>query len=239
MWSVVEKTALAEAEIEYQDHKSTTLWVKFPVVKANNKTLEGTGIVIWTTTPWTIPANRAIAYGDFSYAVIQVEELAEGSLAKVGDKFVVAESLIDQFCKDAKIARISKLASLTQDNLTGVIAHHPFRGRAGSEGYFDYDVPLYFGDFVTTDAGTGFVHIAPGHGEDDFNLGQKNKIEFKDTVGDDGRYLPNVKGFEGLYVYKPDGKVGEAEYYAQLSAFMAVESAVDFPYHAAMVHCYG
>jgi len=210
MWSVVEKTALAEAEIEYQDHKSTTLWVKFPVIKTANKTLEGAGIVIWTTTPWTIPANRAIAFGKFDYAVLQVEEVAEGALAKVGDKLVVAESLIDQFSKDAKLARITKVATLKQSDLTGVVAHHPFRGRAGSEGYFDYDVPLYFGDFVTTDAGTGFVHIAPGHGEDDFNLGQKHKIKFDETVGDDGRYLPRVKGFEGLYVYKPDGKVGEA-----------------------------
>jgi len=210
MWSVVEKTALAEAEIEYQDHKSTTLWVKFPIVKSSNKVLEGAGVVIWTTTPWTIPANRAIAFGDFAYAMVQVEEVAEGALAKAGDKLVVAESLVDQFCKDVKVARVKKLASLTQSDLTGVVAQHPFRGRAGSEGYFDYDVPLYFGDFVTTDAGTGFVHIAPGHGEDDFNLGQKYKIKFDETVGDDGRYLPNVKGFTGLYVYKPDGKVGEA-----------------------------
>lgn len=210
MWSVVEKTALAEAEIEYQDHKSTTLWAKFPIIKAANKVLEGASVVIWTTTPWTIPANRAIAFGDFNYALLHVEEVAEGSLAEVEDKLIVAENLIDQFCKDTKIARISKITTLTKEALTGVIAQHPFRGREDAECYFDYDVPLYFGDFVTTDAGTGFVHIAPGHGEDDFKLGQKYKIDFKDTVGDDGRYLPNVKGFAGLYVYKPDGKVGEA-----------------------------
>lgn len=210
MWSVVEKTALAEAEIEYQDHKSTTLWVKFPVAKSANKALEGAGIVIWTTTPWTIPANRAIGFGDFGYALIQVEEVAEESLAKVGDRFVVAEALRDQFCKDTKIAHVSTQAVLAHDDLAGVICHHPLHGLAAHEGYFDYDVPLYFGDFVTTDAGTGFVHIAPGHGEDDFNLGQKYKIKFDETVGDDGLYLPNVKGFAGLAVYKQDGKVGEA-----------------------------
>ncbi len=210
MWSVVEKTALAEAEIEYQDHKSTTLWVKFPVVKSSNQNLNGASIVIWTTTPWTIPANRAIAYGDFGYVLVEVEEAGEGALAKIGDKLVVAEDLLNQFCADAKITRTRQLAKLKQNDFADTICAHPFRGRAGAEGYFDYDVPLYQGDFVTTEAGTGFVHIAPGHGEDDFNLGQKYKIEFKETVGDDGRYLPNVKGFAGLYVYKPDGSVGEA-----------------------------
>ncbi len=210
MWSVVEKTALAEAEIEYQDHTSTTLWIKFPVVKTENKGIEGASIVIWTTTPWTIPANRAIAFGKFGYSLMRVDEVAEGGLAKAGETLVVADSLYETFLSDAKIAKATKLAALTEKDLAGVIAHHPFFGRVGSEGYFDYDVPLYEGDFVTTEAGTGFVHIAPGHGEDDFNLGKKYKIKFEETVGDDGRYLPNVKGFEGLYVYKPDGKTGEA-----------------------------
>ena len=84
------------------------------------------------------------------------------------------------------------------DDFKNVVTHHPFRGRAGSDGYFDYDVPLYFGEFVTTEAGTGFVHIAPGHGEDDFYLGLKYKMEIPETVGDDGRYHPTVKGFAGI-----------------------------------------
>ena len=211
MWSVVEKTALAEAEIEYQDHKSTTLWVKFPVVKTNNPALEGASVVIWTTTPWTIPANRAVAYGDCEYTLLEVEECAEGALAKSGEKFLVATALVDSFCQEAKIAKWkTHRADLRGADLAGTVCAHPFRGREGAEGYFDYDVPLYHGDFVTTEAGTGFVHIAPGHGEDDFNLGRKYAVKFDETVGDDGRYLPNVKGFVGLYVYKPDGKVGEA-----------------------------
>ena len=212
MWSVVEKTALAEAEIEYADHTSTTLWVGFSVLKSNHALIDfpDVSIVIWTTTPWTIPANRAIAYGDVDYSIITVQEVAEGSLARVNDKLVVAAELVEQFCASAKITKKTVQGGLKGADLKGTICAHPFRGRAGSEGYFDYDVPLYHGDFVTTDAGTGFVHIAPGHGEDDFNLGQKYKIKFDETVGDDGRYLPNVKGFEGLYVYKPDGKVGEA-----------------------------
>ena len=207
MWSVVEKTALAEAEIEYEDHKSTTLWVKFPVVKSSNKDLQGASVVIWTTTPWTIPCNRAIAYGNFQYVLLTVEAVAEGSYAKVGDRFVVADALRNQFHMDAKIGH-SKITHLNH-TLEGTICAHPLRGRAGYEGYFDYNVPLHEGEFVTTEAGTGFVHIAP-HGEDDFYFGQKYSIRFEPTVGDDGRYLPNMKGFAGLYVYKPDGKEGEA-----------------------------
>lgn len=210
MWSVVEKTALAEAEIEYQDHTSTTLWIKFPVVATARKELEGASVVIWTTTPWTIPANRAIAYGAFGYSLVKVVEAGEGSLAKVGETLVVADSLYENFLAEAKIVKAEKIAALNEDAFAGTVCAHPFRGRAGSDGYFDYDVTLYHGDFVTTEAGTGFVHIAPGHGEDDFNLGRKYNVKFDETVGDDGRYLPNVKGFEGLAVYKQDGKVGEA-----------------------------
>jgi len=209
MWSVVEKTALAEAEVEYQDHKSTTLWVKFPVVKTSRKELEDASVVIWTTTPWTIPANRAIAYGDFGYVLLKVREAEEGSLAKIGETLLVAAALEPNFTAMAKM-KVDIVGRYQPADLEGVITHHPFHGRAGTEGYFDHEVPLYFAEFVTTEAGTGFVHIAPDHGEDDFNLGQKHKIKFRPTVGDDGRYLPNVKGFEGLYVYKPDGKVGEA-----------------------------
>ncbi|MFA6279510.1 MAG: isoleucine--tRNA ligase [Bdellovibrionales bacterium] len=211
MWSVVEKTALAEAEIEYHDHKSTTLWIRFPVIAAKNKALEGAGIVIWTTTPWTIPANRAIAFGAFAYALIQVDGADEGAAAQVGDRLVVAADLVNAFCAEAKITAKTVLAEeLRGEDLEGVVCAHPFRGRLGSENAFDYDVCLYHGDFVTTDAGTGFVHIAPGHGEDDYNLGRKYKVKFEPTVDADGRYLPNVKGFEGLYVYTPDGKAGEA-----------------------------
>ncbi|MBV8060431.1 MAG: isoleucine--tRNA ligase [Alphaproteobacteria bacterium] len=210
MWSVVEKTALAEAEIEYHDHKSTTLWVAFPVVNTKAAALTGANIVIWTTTPWTIPANRAIAYGDFDYAVL---ECRDSGTAFDGQKYVVAAALRSQFeqmvLKDGK-GQMSLVAEIKGTDFAGTVCRHPWRGGAAYQTYYDYDVPMYFGEFVTTEAGTGFVHIAPGHGEDDFNLGQQYKIKFDETVGDDGIYLPNVKGFAGLAVYKPDGKVGEA-----------------------------
>ncbi|MGE0108577.1 MAG: isoleucine--tRNA ligase [Bdellovibrionales bacterium] len=211
MWSVVEKTALAEAEIEYHDHKSTTLWIRFPLTQTPNKALEGASVVIWTTTPWTIPANRAIAYGDFDYALIEVEAVDEGSPLQAGDRLLVATELVQDFCVESKIiAKKILFDKLGEKDLNGAVCAHPFRKREGSEGYFDYDVKLYHGDFVTTGAGTGFVHIAPGHGEDDFYLGQRNNIKFEETVDDEGRYFPHVKGFAGLYVYKPDGSVGDA-----------------------------
>ncbi len=211
MWSVVEKTALAEAEIEYADHTSTSLWVKFPVVEPTHSALGEASIVIWTTTPWTIPANRAIAFNkNTNYRIYNIEGVAEGGVGQVGDRLILAEALTQQFMQDTKLLLSPVGEVIPSEYLTGLICRHPFRGRAGSEGHFDYDVPLLHGDFVTTEAGTGFVHIAPGHGEDDFNLGKKYNISFDECVGADGRYLPNVTGFEGLYVYKPDGKVGEA-----------------------------
>ena len=115
--------------------------------------------------------------------------MAEGGLAKVGDLTVVG-ALYELFLTEAKIISAEKIADLSQKDFEGVVAAHPFHKRPGSEGYFDYDVPLYFGEFVTTEAGTGFVHIAPGHGEDDFNLGQKYKIKFEETVGAVGTSTP-------------------------------------------------
>ena len=210
MWSVVEKTALADAEIEYHDHKSTAVWVRFPIIKSRDEELKNAGVVIWTTTPWTIPGNRAIAYGDFVYSLIEVEETTEEAAANKGDRLIVMQDLLASFYDAAGIAKALEIKTLRGSDLQSAVCAHPFRGRTESEGYFDYEVPLYHADFVTTDTGTGFVHIAPGHGEDDFNLGQKHKIAFDETVGPDGRYLPNVKGFAGLYIYRPDGKEGEA-----------------------------
>lgn len=210
MWSVVEKTALAEAEIEYHDHKSTTLWIRFPIVSSPISALVGAGVVIWTTTPWTIPANRAIAFGNFSYAHFQVDAVDEDSVLKPGDRLLVALDILESFCSDAKIAKKTILNTILPDMLEGILCSHPLRQRNECDGYFDYNVPLYQGSFVTTEAGTGFVHIAPGHGEEDFNLGRQFNIPFEESVSDDGRYLPNIKGFAGLYVYTPDGKPGEA-----------------------------
>ena len=206
MWSVVEKTALAEAEIEYHDHKSTTVHAAFPVAKPLAPALAGASVVIWTTTPWTIPGNRAIAAGeDFDYAVIEVTEAAEGAFVKPGAKLVVAEALLAGFLPVAKIAGHRVLATLKGRDLVGTVCRHPLAGRG-----YDFEVKVFTGDFVTTDAGTGFVHIAPGHGADDFELGRTNGVEIPQTVGEDGTYYAHVPLFAGKRVYTPDGKPGDA-----------------------------
>ncbi|WP_198372297.1 isoleucine--tRNA ligase [Roseomonas rosulenta] len=206
MWSPVEKTALAEAEIEYHDHVSPTLHAKFRLLKAAAEDLVGADVVIWTTTPWTIPGNRAVAYGpEIDYALLHVEGVAEGSLLKVGDRLLVALPLLPGFEKEAGVGAHSIKRVLKGAELEGAIAAHPLRG-AG----YDFDVPLLPGDFVTTEAGTGFVHIAPGHGEDDFNLGRQFGLPIPETVNDDGTFTHHAPGFTGLHVFKAHTAVYEA-----------------------------
>ncbi len=199
MWSVVEKTALAEAEVEYHDHTSTTIIVRFPLVEASKPELDGAAVLIWTTTPWTMPANRAVAYGeDIDYVVIEVTESAEGSHAVVGEKLVLAEALVDSTANEAKISGHNVLARFKGSALVGAKARHPFHGLGG----FEFEVPLLPADFVTTEQGVGLVHIAPSHGADDFELGQKYGLDVPDTVAEDGLYTDHVPLFEGIHVFK-------------------------------------
>jgi isoleucyl-tRNA synthetase len=205
LWSVVEKTALAEAEIEYHDHTSDTVHVRFPVLKSKGGKLDGAAVVIWTTTPWTMPGNRALAYGkDIAYALVEVTATGEGSLAVVGEKMVLARELVGAVAEAAKFtARV--VADVTAEDLEGLIAAHPLRGKG-----YEFEVRLLEGSFVTADAGTGFVHIAPGHGADDYELGIANGVEVPDTVAEDGTYYPHVPLFAGLAVYTSVGKKGPA-----------------------------
>ena len=244
MWSTVEKTALAEAEVEYKEHKSVTIWVKFPVVRTETAGLttmltgeqfgeheEPASVVIWTTTPWTIPSNRAIAYGNnIEYGLYRVKSVQDDGLAKVGEKLILANALAEQVRKSAKILEWEdEVYPIDSHFLNGTICKHPL---ANSDPYYDeFEVPLLEGDFVTDDAGTGFVHIAPGHGEDDFNLIQihnhlantewvvpegatppimpkRNEIEITDNVTDDGKFRPHVGLFAGEEVYDQKGKLG-------------------------------
>src|SRR5205085_557862 len=160
LWSVVEQTALAEAEVEYHDHRSNTVWVRFPIVKPSRPALAGAAAVIWTTTPWTLPGNRAIAYSaELEYAVVRVDAV---------------------------------------------------------------------------DTGTGLVHIAPGHGADDWDLGQATGLPVPDTVGPDGVYLAGVPLFAGKTVYRPDGKPGDAD----AAVIAAVEAADGLLARGTLVHSY-
>ena len=201
MWSPVEKTALAEAEVEYQEKSSPQVYVKFPVL-AGTDSVKDASVVIWTTTPWTIPGNRAIAFSPtLPYALYEVASVEEGSGAKVGEKLLLADALAEQVAKHAKM----QLKRVAQVDPKGMKARHPFHGSG-----FDFEVPLLPGEHVTSDTGTGFVHTAPGHGEDDFELARKFKIEVPFTVGEDGSFLPNVPLFAGKRVLTPDGKDGDA-----------------------------
>jgi len=210
MWSVVEKTALAEAEVEYADHTSTQVWVRFPVVTASRPELDGACVVIWTTTPWTLPGNRAVAYGkDIEYAVIEPTMMGPvdgASLSPLqGSHLVVAKERLDDFLNEANIVQFDTIAELHGSDLAGTICRHPFHGQG-----YDFEVPLVEGFHVTTETGTGFVHIAPGHGSEDFEVGQGVGLEVPRTVGGDGLFYDHVPLFAGLHVFKADVPVAEA-----------------------------
>ena len=223
MWSVVEKTALAEAEVEYEDYTSDTVWVKFPVTwmwdggetPKDAGQLLGASVVIWTTTPWTIPGNRAISYSKkISYALYEVTDAPEGNWAKAGDKLVLAEKLADSVMKSAKVTAYKKLLDLEADRIFPIYCKHPLH----SIGY-DFKVPLLDGDHVTDEDGTGFVHTAPGHGRDDFDIWTAKTRELQArgidptipaTVDADGFYTKDAPGFEGKRVIDDKGKKGDA-----------------------------
>ncbi|WP_306249991.1 isoleucine--tRNA ligase [Parvularcula sp. IMCC14364] len=212
MWSPVEQTALAEAEIEYHDHQSTTIWVKFPFADGKAPAgLENASIVIWTTTPWTIPGNRAICYGPrMSYGVYEVLEM-QGDLdfepwSKPGDQLIVADALAESVRSAGLIAEWKRLDDVPPESLATALCHHPLRGHA--EGYM-FDIPLLSGDHVTDEAGTGFVHTAPSHGAEDFDAWMAHGLSMTDiphTVNEMGAYTSEAPGFEGRQVIVTEGK---------------------------------
>jgi isoleucyl-tRNA synthetase len=211
MWSPVEKTALADAEVEYHEKQSPTIYVKFPLVKSSPE-LAHTFIVIWTTTPWTIPGNRAIAFSpEVSYGLYEVADATEGSLARASEHLLLADDLAEQVAKHAKMM-LSRIRTVPAEELKSLVAAHPLR----SVGY-DFEVPVLPAAFVTADTGTGFVHNAPGHGEDDFELlvgGDKSyPVKNPDAfamIQPDGSYAPNVPVFAGKRILTPEGKDGDA-----------------------------
>lgn len=196
MWSPVEKTALAEAEVEYHDHTSTQIDVAFDVVETQCDAIKGAKVVIWTTTPWTIPANRAICYGnDIDYLVLE----------HGGNKIVIAEVLRADFMARIGVESLDVVASIKGSELEGTVCAHPWRGQG-----YDFDVPLLAGDHVTTEAGTGFVHTAPGHGDDDYKVGHlQYGIPVPQTVDGSGCYYENVPLVAGKHVYKVADEICE------------------------------
>jgi isoleucyl-tRNA synthetase len=218
MWSPVEKTALAEAEVEYHEKQSPTIYVKFPVWFVRERTanestsvspehsmqpdLAGASVVIWTTTPWTIPGNRAIAYSpSMSYGLYEVVEVREGSLAHVSGRLLLSDSLAEQVAAHAKVI----LRRLRDVDPEGLVCAHPLR----EQGY-EFKVPLLPGEHVTNDTGTGFVHTAPGHGEEDFELGREHGLEVPRTIDEEGKFYPDIPLFAGKRILTPEGKDGDA-----------------------------
>jgi isoleucyl-tRNA synthetase len=224
MWSVVEKTALAEAEVEYEDYVSDQVWVKFPITDRISKggqdseNLHGASIVIWTTTPWTIPGNRAISYSPkIEYAIYEITDSPQGNWVKKNDKLVLAKRLAIDVMRQARVLAYRELGDVSIDSLTfALTCAHPLRGFAGD---YEFDVPLLRGDHVTEDVGTGFVHTAPGHGREDFDVWTANARELAArrintaipyTVDADGRFTDQAPGFTGKRVLTEAGEKGDA-----------------------------
>jgi len=193
LWSTVEKTALADAEVEYQDHKSDTIYAAFTVKSSKIKELINNDIIIWTTTPWTIPANKALAYNEsLEYLLIQIED----DVFK-NKKIVVAKALLENVLKDCNISNFKQIKEFKGKDFKDTICNHPFLDIG-----YDFEIPMLEARFVTTEQGTGIVHCAPSHGPDDFNLCLNNGIKAIETVDGDGKYTKNVPLFEGLHIFK-------------------------------------
>jgi isoleucyl-tRNA synthetase len=233
MWSPVEKTALAEAEVEYHDHTSHQVWVAFRVTHAAQgpspidepddhmgagaallaDQLASARVLIWTTTPWTIPQNRAVAFNaDIAYGLYEVTGRPQDSNATIGATYIVADALAEQVFGAAKLdgTMYRRLRGVVAPELGGLTLAHPFRGIEGGNGEWDYDVPMLPGDHVTDDAGTGFVHTAPSHGDDDYALGQRHGLPMTYNVEPDGSYRADLPLFGGEHIILPDGKEGPA-----------------------------
>ncbi len=207
MWSPVEKTALAEAEVEYHDHTSHMVWVRFKP----NAGLDGASVLIWTTTPWTIPQNRAVSYNpSIAYGLYRVDAVAENATAQTGETLLVADALAEAVMKAAKVEGFARLRDVPASELEGVTLAHPYRGVEGGNGEWDFDVPMLPGDHVTDDAGTGFVHTAPSHGDDDYQMGVKFGLPMTYNVEADGSYRADLPLFAGQHIILPDGKEGPA-----------------------------
>ena len=186
MWSPVEKTALAEAEIEYEDIVSTQIDVAFEIVESAVLSVSGAKAVIWTTTPWTIPVNQALAYGpDVEYAVCRFgDRMGEHDRVMPEGSVLIAAGLVEQFAGRVGF-RVIPIEIIKGADLAGTMVRHPMHHLGG---FFEKPRPMLAGDFVTTDSGTGLVHMAPDHGEDDFDLCKANGIDPVFSVEGDGKY---------------------------------------------------
>ncbi len=196
LWSTVEKTALADAEVEYMDHISNTIYVAFKIKKTDKDFLKDASIIIWTTTPWTIPANKALAFNsNIEYSVVEISDLEHFKDKKI----VVAKNQISSIIKECNIKNFKEIKSFKGSEFKGTICNHPFLKMD-----FNYDVPMLDAQFVNLDQGTGIVHCAPSHGPDDFNLCLKNNIPSLYTVDNAGLYTKEIPFFTNTHIFKAD-----------------------------------
>ena len=197
LWSVVEKTALADAEVEYQDHKSTTIYTCFPIEKSSEPKFSDHSIVIWTTTPWTIPGNRALAvHEDIDYQSLTINK------NDANQKVIIAKDLIENFIQENEISEHTLNFEIKGKELIGLNCKHPL-----FDSGYDFTVPVLHGDFVTTEQGTGIVHICPVHGMDDFLLGKQHNLELPMTIDEGGIYYEHIPVFAGKHIFKVDQDV--------------------------------
>jgi len=216
MWSPIEKTALAEAEVEYHDKESHTIWVKFRIVGTDDATLDSAHVVIWTTTPWTIPSNKAVVYGsDISYGLYEVTGRPEECWATIGDRYILADNLALDVMTKARLdeTMYRRLCDVTNDDLAKIKLTHPLNGAEGSEGEWDDIRDFRAADFVTDTEGTGFVHCAPSHGMEEYelyrDLGMLEQV-ITYNVMDDGSFRADLPFFGGKYILNRKGGEGDA-----------------------------
>ena len=231
MWSPVEKTALAEAEVEYHDKESFTIWVKFRVAGISSPQAGSQGdepigpmpedlmdahVVIWTTTPWTIPSNKAVVYGeDIAYGLYEVTGTPEECWAKVGDRYILADKLAADVLGRARLNadQWTRVRDVTADELSGLSLLHPLAGAEGANGEWDEPRDFRAADFVTDEEGTGFVHCAPSHGMEEYelyrDLGMLDRV-ITYNVEDDGKFRDDLPFFGGTYILNRKGGEGDA-----------------------------
>jgi len=216
MWSPVEQTALAEAEVEYHDKDSFTIWVKFKVVGTDDTTLNSSQVVIWTTTPWTMPSNKAVVYGtNISYGLYEVIGRPEQCWATIGERFIIADNRVSDVMASARLdeTMYRRLCDVTNEDLSKIKLAHPLSGVEGANGIWDDIRDFRAADFVTDTEGTGFVHCAPSHGLEEYelyrDLGMLDQV-ITYNVNPNGHFREDLPFFGGKAILKPNGKEGNA-----------------------------
>ena len=211
-WCATCLTALAEAEVEYEDHASPSIYVKFPLVTPIGERIpeldgkENVSVIIWTTTPWTIPANLAISvHPDFDYVAVQVKDQI----------YIVAEGLLSRLVLTLDLTEYKVLATFPGAALEGLVCRHP---------YIDRESKVILGTHVTLEAGTGCVHTAPGHGQEDYEMGLKYDLDIYTPVNDYGKFIDEVEHFAGQYVFDANRAINEK--LDEVGALLAQEEIV-------------